>query len=191
MEERFLDHEKCPSVRIIRELSMLRQFSSIDTQNPSEVTSSATIKQTNSACEYSNKTATLDVNIEFNAVLRSKGNISSNNNQLHTYPFFIAITDKSGDIIAKEVFAAPINFLDGMTTGTHTETIRQIIPITDRKDAHKYTVTIGFQLSDKELDYNRAFLKANPPTAQINAPLPQTTDNNGTSNSNAPIALTR
>ena len=60
--------------------------------------------------------------------------------------------------MAKEVFAVSMNFEPGETTRTHTEYLRQIIPIKSKETAFQYQVLVGFQLSPEQLAYNRAAL---------------------------------
>jgi hypothetical protein len=157
--ENLLNYQKCPSVRIIDELSMLRQFA-VGDHAPSNIVSSVTLKEKSSTCEYDNNSAIIDMTLEFNGKVGPKGRYLQNDNPLHSYPFFVAIADLNGKILAKEIFAATIHYPSQGDTGTYTETLRQIIPIKSKNSAKDYGVIVGFQLSDEELAYNRSFLKA-------------------------------
>ena len=111
-------------------------------------------------CTYKNKSATIDLTLQFDGKLGAKGHFAKSDSPIHTYPFFVAITNKSGDIMAKEVFAASINYAGDSNEGSYTETIRQIIPVGKASNAKNFKISVGFQLSEEELTYNRAALKA-------------------------------
>jgi hypothetical protein len=71
------------------------------------------------------------------------------------FAYFVAILNQDGTIVAKQVFPAPIAFADNQTRRGSIETITQRIPLKDLKQAGKYRIEVGFQLTQEELEYNR------------------------------------
>ena len=70
-----------------------------------------------------------------------------------SYPYFVAVTDEDGKILAKEIFAASVSYSSEQETIKQIETINQLLPKT--RDASDYTVLLGFQLNEEQLIYNR------------------------------------
>ena len=70
-------------------------------------------------------------------------------------PYFVAIIS-DGQVIGKEVFKMAIPFANGKRKISVKEQIARIdIPVADDKTADDYSVTIGFQLTAEQVDYNR------------------------------------
>ncbi len=157
-EKRLKNYQKCPPAFVVEELSIIKQFALNDTRN-SQLQSGAIAEVSSNQCTYDNKSVTIDTEIDFTATLGPKGRLMNIDNPIYTYPFFVAITGRSGKILTKQLFSASINFNNGSDNGTYKETLRQIIPIDNPDKASQYAVMVGFQLTDEQLDYNRTYLR--------------------------------
>lgn len=155
-----INYQKCPTVEVVRDLSRLSKFAKNTSTKTSNLESSVAITSSENTCTHKNKTTTVDLTLQFDGKLGDKGHFAKSDSPIHTYPFFVAITNKSGDIIGKEIFAASINYKGDSNSGSYTETIRQIIPIGKASNAKNFKISVGFQLSEEELAYNRAALEA-------------------------------
>ena len=140
----------CPQIETVDELSAYTEFSQPTPQQPPLLISGARLGPIESSCVYAAKSVTVDLKL----TVQGERGMQSGTTAPVSYPFFVAVTDPGGDIMAKEVFTAPINYAGGQTV--HQETLRQIIPITDRSRGPKYKVLVGFQLNKDQLNFNRA-----------------------------------
>lgn len=75
----------------------------------------------------------------------------------HVYEYFVAVTRRSGAVLAKERFAVEADFSDGPVDATR-EVIRRItIPRADETiSGVNFEVLVGFELSEDQLAFNRA-----------------------------------
>ena len=142
---------KCPSVEAVEELKSLSEFSDVSDQSDYNLVSSIKISNMQSACNYDERSVTIDLRMDFAGMLGPRGTGSGS----FSYPFFVAVTSANGDILAKEIFAAPITYGPGQTSQTYTEKMRQIIPIENRDRGSKYKILVGLQLTPDQLGYNR------------------------------------
>jgi hypothetical protein len=53
------------------------------------------------------------------------------------------------------VFTTPVTFPDGIFRAGALESLEQSIPINDGDDARGYTILLGFQLTQDQVNYNR------------------------------------
>ena len=72
------------------------------------------------------------------------------------FPYFVAVTDSKDKIIAKRVFANSLTFKPDQNRTGGRDTVSERIPLEDPKQAPRYHVILGFQLTEEELAYNRS-----------------------------------
>jgi len=141
----------CPQVEAVEELKSLSEFTDITDQSDYNLVSRVDITNMQSACSYDERAVTIDVRMDFAGKLGPKSAPPAN----FSYPFFVAITSASGEILAKEIFAAPLSYQSGQTSQNYSEKLRQIIPIENKDRGSRYKVLVGFQLTPDQLTYNR------------------------------------
>jgi len=151
--ENFLS-DGCPAAGAVPELANFVEF--VDPARPSiqTVVSSARIGTIQSKCDYGSQSVTVDIRLAFEGAQGASGTGGT-----QSYPFFVAVTSPNGAILAKEVFAANMNYSSG-NRQTYFESMRQIIPIINKDAGVHYKVLAGFQLSPEQLAYNRAVIAA-------------------------------
>lgn len=150
----------CPQVNIVKELSMLDEFTPGTSARASNLISSVAMNEAESTCNYSDRSVTVDLKLAFNGILGPKGRKTSKDKPFFSYPFFVAVTSPGGKILAKEIFAASMTYDAGQDEQLYFETLRQIIPTDSRSQGQGYKVMIGFQLAEKQLTHNRKLLEA-------------------------------
>ncbi|MGZ9097105.1 MAG: hypothetical protein ACXW30_02270 [Micavibrio sp.] len=145
----------CPTVRIVQDLNQVHQF--VDSGNPDPAHSVSSIRMTNvqDQCALVKDNMVIDMTLAFEGHIGPKARAQSGDKPGFAYPYFIAITNNQGNIIAKEVFAVTLAYESGRDTETHVEQVRQMIPVAGL-NPDNYKVLIGFQLSEEELAFNRA-----------------------------------
>jgi hypothetical protein len=109
---------------------------------------------------------TVDLKVFFEGTLGPMGQAAPQ--PTVSYPFFVAVTSPSGAILAKEVFSAPMTYSAGGQE-TYVETMRQIIPIPNKEAGDHFKVLAGFQLSQDQLNYNRAVIASEEAAAKERA----------------------
>lgn len=117
--EELLAEGQCPSVEVPEELSM---------------TEDSSISAAIHKCSLGEKSVSVEAKISV------KGT--------NPPPFFVAVTNKSGNLLAKEIFEVE----------KPVEVVTQLIPLDSLANANSYTILSGFQLQPDELAVNRALL---------------------------------
>ena len=152
-----LSYERCPDSFVVDDLAYLSEYVA---GNQNILKSRVYMAKTNSTCIYEDQAVSVDLTLEFTGQIGKRARLRADDDPLYSYPFFVAITDRSGKIMAKQIFAATMHYPSGAETGRYVETIRQIIPVSSKDKGKDYGVVAGFQLSEGQLTENRAMLKA-------------------------------
>jgi hypothetical protein len=71
--------------------------------------------------------------------------------QVEEFPYFVAIAERSGKILAKKIFYSPIEIPEGRRRGAVEEEIDQRIPLPGIKTGADYIIILGFQLTEEQL----------------------------------------
>lgn len=71
------------------------------------------------------------------------------------FPYFVAVTDGHDKVVAKRVFQNTVTFKPNENRAGTQDTVTERIPLADPKQADRYHVIVGFQLTPEELAYNR------------------------------------
>lgn len=150
--------KNCPQVQVIGELSSLSQFSDVSQPKDYNLISRVQLQEGASNCIYSAGNVRVDVKLILESVLGAKGQALGVAAPSFKYPFFVAVADENNNVLAKEMFTAPVNYRADALRHTYFENIRQIIPIESRMAGPRHKILVGFQLNDAQLAYNRATL---------------------------------
>ncbi len=70
-------------------------------------------------------------------------------------PYFVAIADSNGKILGKQEFSLGLNFPPGSRSVGSMENVTAHLPLKNAELGNVYTIIVGFQLTKKELDFNR------------------------------------
>lgn len=157
----------CPRVGVVDDLNSLTQLAG-DSAAPGMEISSARMASIQSQCAINDNNVIIDMDIAFDGRIGAQGRAKPEDKPSFAYPYFIAITTPQGEITAKEVFSATVAYEAGQDSMTHTEQMRQVIPLTGEYRPSDFEILVGFQLSPAELAYNRA----NPAVASMVRNLP-------------------
>jgi predicted small secreted protein len=146
----------CPSITIMPELKHLAEFS--DPEKPGELNkiSEITMVGVQSACKQHKEALSMQVEIVLSGKIGAKGRANKSDKPHFSYPYFIAVTDTTGAVLSKEVFAANVSYAPDQVDSKQIESITQTLPVTTKDDLSKYRVVIGFQLDEDQLAYNRS-----------------------------------
>lgn len=158
--EQFVTNSECPQVEIVNELSVLSDFTNISRPNEDNLITRVFLQPQSYSCDFRGKSVTVDLQMGFQAMLGPRGRVRASDKPFFSFPFFVAVTSPSGNILAKEVFGASVTFEAGEDQHQYVEKLRQIIPISSRESGKNHKVLIGFQLTQDQLNYNRKVIAA-------------------------------
>jgi hypothetical protein len=144
----------CPEVRIVADLNQVHQFTHGDKPQPQENISSIWMRDVQDECAIVKNNVAIDITLAFEGAIGPKGKLHAGDKPGFSYPYFVAITNNEGQIIAKEVFAVTLSYDSDEKTRTKIEKIRQVIP-SEGQNYKNHKILIGFQLNDQELAFNR------------------------------------
>lgn len=134
----------CPAINVLEEATRLTQM------DAGRIDLKAEIREPELACTIAGGTAKAQLSFWVKGAIAPAANVAARN-----VPYFVAII-LNGDIVAKEVFDLKLAFEGDKRMLSVKERVTRIdIPIAQGKTAEDYSVTIGFQLTQEQADYNR------------------------------------
>lgn len=145
----------CPQVGILEDAKDLTLFSDKQKTADSFIRSTSKIKDFDGGCDYKKDKVFVDLDLYIQTKLGPKARIRQKDKVTIVLPYFIAIADPAGEVVAKEVFAAAVRFKSGEESKEQIERLRQVIPLDEEVMGPNYRIFAGFQLTQKQLDYNR------------------------------------
>ncbi|MBI4030139.1 MAG: hypothetical protein HY370_00525 [Proteobacteria bacterium] len=159
------ENAECPKIEVVHELSMVHQFIEEPSTAPEDRMSSIEIKNVRNKCKTNGNNVIVDLDIDFEGHLGPQARAWNTDKPSFAYPYFIAVTTPEGNINAKEIFALTVSYDKGEESITQTEHLRQLIPADGAVYGNAHALLLGFQLTDRELSYNRALLGLKDPYA--------------------------
>jgi hypothetical protein len=143
------DNVKCPATGVVGGIGNVSRFDGLGT-GFADLAYRASLSETQSDCSVDKDGVTVTVTVSTIAELgpAAPGRTTD-------FPYFVAIADATDKIIAKQVFANPITFKPDRNRAGSRDTLSQRIALANPKDADRYHVVLGFQLTEDELAYNR------------------------------------
>ncbi|MGQ0527587.1 MAG: hypothetical protein ACT4OY_06110 [Alphaproteobacteria bacterium] len=145
----------CPSVKLVNELGVFTDYTNFKNAGKDNLITQVRVSRLSTSCSYTDRSVTVDINLLFEGQLGPAAQRGPHET-FFSYPFFIAITSPQNVVMARQVFAAPMAFAPGQTMQTHTEHLRQVIPLQRPTDGPGHNILVGFQLNKHQLAYNRA-----------------------------------
>ncbi len=137
----------CPAAMTVQDIQTIVDLSG---PNSSVVPAAGKITSVTAACDREKGGVRADVAIDMTA-MRSTGGVRHVD-----FPYFIAIADSTGNILGKKLYSVGFDFDPGAATAAATQKITAHLPLANPQLANIYTIIVGFQLNQKELDFNRA-----------------------------------
>lgn len=145
----------CPPVSVRSDLVHLVEFT--DPAKPSDKTkiSEIDIRGVQNTCRVEKGALVMQIDILLSGKTGPKARVKPSNKPSFAYPYFVAVTDSTGNVVSKEIFAASIGYGADKNELTITESIFQNMPFPDPANGLNYNVVVGFQLTPEQLEYNR------------------------------------
>ena len=142
----------CPAITTVPDLQTL--VTVVPGPNGAAVQSSGRINTATVTCDREGDTGVVaTVALEL-AALRTTPAVGS-----VTLPYFVALADSTGNVLGKQQFALTLNFEPDAPVVRTDDSITVHLPLKNPQLANIYTIVVGFQLNQQQLDYNRAHLQ--------------------------------
>jgi hypothetical protein len=117
--------------------------------NPQDIQFGVKLESANASCHSEKGGVRVDTAISF-FVARTDPQFRGAD-----FTYFVAISDRAQNIVAKENFALRVDFAQKQDRIRVTDTITEHLPLKDPANAGSYVVLVGLQLSQQQLDTNR------------------------------------
>ena len=141
----------CPRVAVLDQASSLTKFAS-GGAGPNDVSVDAEMVGVEIDCLYrGDQSATLESNLAMEITARRGPAMRG---QAIEVQYFVAITDRSGNVLSKRVFPLRLDFGSRSTLRLKEHTWQQY-QLRDGSSGSSFEIWTGFQLSDEELKFNR------------------------------------
>jgi hypothetical protein len=143
----------CPFVKTLYDASRYVEFKGDAREASANVGFSGEIENIAAGCEYKDQEpikVTMDILFEL-----GKGPLATGNQK--TYHYWIAVTDRNREVIARQEFDLPVNFPAGKDRVTVTDSINNIvIPRGSMTTSGaNFEVLIGFEVTPQMAEFNR------------------------------------
>lgn len=144
----------CPVIRVDRDTAKLTQFQPGAGKDITDITLEGGIAAVNGDCGWDPKTRTIDVKLK---VLFDVTRGPALQGKDASFQYFVAIPAFYPSPDAKQIYPLSVTFPDGNvnTMKVRDEEVRITLPLGEKGNSKDYPVYVGFQLTPKELDYNR------------------------------------
>jgi hypothetical protein len=138
----------CPSALIAPNLDSYT-LARPNATNPQDIQFGVKLTSATPSCRSEKGGVRVDTAISF-VVIRTDPQFGGGD-----FTYFVAISDRAQNIVAKENFALRVDFAQKQDRMRVTETITEHLPLKDPATAGSYVVLVGLQLSQQQLDSNR------------------------------------
>ncbi len=139
----------CPRVSILGDAEHMTQFKAGDGRDLIDVMFEAEIRNIKNNCKILEGRIVSDVSFELVATRGPAGENSEGK-----FNYFVAVTEISGRVLAKEKFDTTIAFTANRRAGT-LEITEQSIPTSGDQTSADFEILVGFQLTAAQLKFNR------------------------------------
>ena len=146
----------CPATTTVPDLQTIAALPSDVTDaaqaDPDRIPSAAKIDLVTSHCAKETGGIESDVTINFTFMRRT---LAVRHVDL---PYFVALADSTGNILGKREFNLGGDFSGDTDTTATTGKVTMHLPLKNLQLGNVYTIIVGFQLNQAQLDFNRAHL---------------------------------
>ena len=142
----------CPRVSVLGVAAKLVLFRPGPGRDLIDVEFEGEITPLGGGCNYVDRDRAIEMRLEFRiAALRGPAAVGPT----VEFPYFVAIVGPDQAILAKQVFASPIEFEKNRRRAGALEQTDQTIPLAEGQTGADFEILVGFQLTAAQLDYNR------------------------------------
>jgi hypothetical protein len=143
----------CPAATTVPDLQTL--VSVVPGPNGAAIQSSGRVNQVTVACDREGDNGVVaTVTVEFAGLRTTPAVVQI------PLPYFVALADSTGNILGKQQYTMQLGFgSEGAQVTKGLDVVTVHIPLKNAQLGNVYTLVVGFQLTQSQLDYNRAHLQ--------------------------------
>jgi len=152
----------CPTVRILKAGEHYVRYQKGAGRDITDIEMEAQIAEVKFTCGMGSRdnepttpqSATWNVVVELDISIRARSGPATQHEPIESIPFFVALVNRFGQVVEKQLFSAEITFPKdvGPTSLTHKENLILSIPVRDLDEARNYETIVSFQLNQEQLD---------------------------------------
>ena len=139
----------CPRVAVVADAALAEQYRPGPGRDLTDLSSRAQIVSISGGCAYEDGGVTVSVTMP---VVAERGPAMTGSEA--DYSYFVAVTDREWNVIAKRSFPIRFRFGSGSGFSAAREELEQVIPLDTPRQAAEYQVLIGFDLDREQLSRN-------------------------------------
>lgn len=145
----------CPNIVIVQDVSDITIFKAGSGRDLTDVDLEAQIVEFGGFCDtdIDEDSRAGEVVVEMELVLRATRG-PANTSRDGSLRYFVAIADSEQNILAREEFDTAVEFEGNRNRIAFREELTQTIPLKRGELGDDYSIFVGFQLSDDQLEYN-------------------------------------
>jgi len=148
---RVVQRADCPHVGVLADAADLTRFRQGGGEDLTDMIVDAKVTGVQGSCDLARRATNVDVAITIQA---TRGPAAGT--RVLDVPYFVAVTDQSGQVLDKQVFQARFEFPPNRSTARLTgEEIRLVLPTGEGVRGRDFAVSVGLQVDEKELAFNR------------------------------------
>jgi len=140
---------KCPAAGVISGIDTVSRFDGHGTAYIN-LADRATLGEIKSDCSVDEAGVSITVSVSTIAELGPGAA-----GRTFDFPYFVAITDPHDKVVAKRVFTNSVTFKPNENRAGTRDTVTERVPLANPRQATRYHVVLGFQLTEDELAFNR------------------------------------
>lgn len=146
----------CSRAVILGDAEQMIQFRDGPGRDILDISYSGRLTRIFADCEYEmnkDRTGVMSVRV-YLAIEAERG--PANRDRIAPYRYFVTLTDARREPVSKNVFELTAQFPGNVTRMVLTDdTVEMKVPITAGQSGRNFTIFVGFQLSDEQLEFNR------------------------------------
>lgn len=148
---RLVQRADCPHVGLLADAADLTRFRSGGGEDLTDMIMDVKVIGVAGSCDLARRATNVDLAITIQA---TRGPAAPS--RVLDVPYFVAVTDQSGQVLDKQVFQARFDFPPNRSTARLTgEEIRLTLPTPEGVRGRDFAVSVGLQVDEKELAFNR------------------------------------
>lgn len=158
----------CPTVRILKAGEHYVRYQKGTGRDITDIEMEAQIAEVKFTCGMGNRdnqpitpqSAAWNIVVELDISIRVQSGLATQHKTIQSIPFFVALVNRFGQVVEKQLFSAGISFPKdvGPTSQTHKENILLSLPLRDLDDAHNYETIVSFQLNQEQLNQTQSHI---------------------------------
>ena len=141
---------RCPDTGLLREADSMIFLNPVSTEDKPVIDVKGFFGSYRGACQPSRRGG-MDFVLEFDFL--AERSLEGADIESIDLPYFVAVVAPGEEIVSRESKKVTIDF-SKLNQGKETEKHRLYIPVRDIRDAWKYRVVAGFELSPAQYEYN-------------------------------------